>query len=179
MLSSFNHFHWVQSTRHRLWFSTKTCRFYWTKTYVNSVILILNLRWAPHTFSCICFSLKSNSIWGWGSRCLHTFSFCTNYMLRATTCDALIVLSDFKTEVHLHTVDGNVKRACSRILNWRVLNLAACRNAYEDIHGYIVPNVSYLCDIYYFFYALRWNKRIFPCSSIFFTTVKCLCLTVF
>ena len=35
--------HWVQSKRHRLWFSTKTCSSYSTKTYVNSVILILRL----------------------------------------------------------------------------------------------------------------------------------------
>ena len=35
--------HWVQSKRHRLWFSTKTCSCYSTKTYVNNVILILKL----------------------------------------------------------------------------------------------------------------------------------------
>jgi len=35
--------HWVQSKRHRLWFSTKTCSCYSTKTYVDSVILILKL----------------------------------------------------------------------------------------------------------------------------------------
>jgi len=35
--------HWVQKKRHRLWFSTKTCSCYSTKTYVNSAILILKL----------------------------------------------------------------------------------------------------------------------------------------
>ena len=37
------HIHWVQSKRHRLRFSTKTCSCYSTKTYVNRVILILKL----------------------------------------------------------------------------------------------------------------------------------------
>ena len=36
-------YHWVQSKRHRLWFSTKTCSCYSTKTHVNSMILILKL----------------------------------------------------------------------------------------------------------------------------------------
>jgi len=35
--------HWVQSKRHRLWFSTNTCSCYSTKTHINSVILILKL----------------------------------------------------------------------------------------------------------------------------------------
>ena len=35
--------HWVQSKRHRLWFSTKKCSCYSTKTHINSVILILKL----------------------------------------------------------------------------------------------------------------------------------------
>ena len=35
--------HWVQSKRHRLWFSTKTCSCYSTKTYVDRLILILKL----------------------------------------------------------------------------------------------------------------------------------------
>jgi len=33
---------WVQSKRHRLWFSTKTCSCYLTKTYVDSLILSSN-----------------------------------------------------------------------------------------------------------------------------------------
>jgi len=42
------------------------------------------------------YSTKSNSIWGWGSCCLHEFSLSNNYMssLRATTCDTLIVPSE-------------------------------------------------------------------------------------
>ena len=38
-----NKSHWVQSKRHRLWFSTKTSSCYSTKTHVDSGILILNL----------------------------------------------------------------------------------------------------------------------------------------
>ena len=60
------------------------------------VVVTSGLRWAPHTFSCIYFWTKSNSIWGWRSRCLHKFSLSNNYMssLRTTTYDALIVPSD-------------------------------------------------------------------------------------
>jgi len=83
-----------------------------TKTNVNSMILILKfnltslrkiycniksgLRWAPHTFLCICFSTKSTLIWGWGSRYLYEFSLSNNYRssFRITSCDALFVLSD-------------------------------------------------------------------------------------
>ena len=35
--------HWVQSKHPRLWFSTKTCSCHSTKTYVDSLILILKL----------------------------------------------------------------------------------------------------------------------------------------
>jgi len=38
-----HHYHWVRTKRHRLWFSTKTCSCYSTKTYVQSVILLTNL----------------------------------------------------------------------------------------------------------------------------------------
>jgi len=87
------HFHWVQSKRDRLWCSTKTCSCYSTKTHINSVILFLKLNLTllrnkyikmcvllnEDHFSCICFSTKSNSIWGWGSWCLHEFSLSNNY----------------------------------------------------------------------------------------------------
>ena len=87
------HKHWVQSRRHRLWFWTKTCSCYSTKTYVDSVILILKLKLTSlrniyikmyvvlneDHFYCICFSTKSNSIWGWGSYCLHECSLSNNY----------------------------------------------------------------------------------------------------
>ena len=36
-------YHWVQSKRHRLWFSMKTCSCYSMKTRINSMILILKL----------------------------------------------------------------------------------------------------------------------------------------
>jgi len=111
MVNSSCRYNWVQSKRHRLCFLTKTCSCYSTKTYVNSMILDLKLnstllrniyfksglRWAPHTFLCICFSTKSNSIWGWGLCCLHKFLLSNNYtsLLRTTTCDALIVPSEY------------------------------------------------------------------------------------
>ena len=71
-------YHWVQSKCHRLWFSTKTCSCYSTKTYVDSVILILKLNVTSlrniyikmcvvlneDHFLGICFSKKSNSIYG-------------------------------------------------------------------------------------------------------------------
>ena len=85
--------HWVQSKRHKLWFSTKTCSCYSTKTHVDSVVLILKLNLTSMRniyikmcvvlnedhFWCICFSTKSNSIWGWGSCCLCEFSLSDNY----------------------------------------------------------------------------------------------------
>jgi len=85
--------HWIQSKRHRLWFSTKTCSCYSTKTHINSVILILKLNLTSlrniyikmyvvlneDHFYCICFSTKSNSILGWGSCCLREFSLSNNY----------------------------------------------------------------------------------------------------
>jgi len=63
------------------------------KTRVNSVILVLKLNLNSlrniyikmyvmlneDHFICICFSMKSNSIWGWGSRYLHEFSLSNNY----------------------------------------------------------------------------------------------------
>jgi len=87
----------------------RQCSCYSTKTHVNSMILILKLnltslrniymksglRWAAHTFYCICLSTKSNAISGLGSRYLYEFSLSNNYMssLRTATCDALIVPS--------------------------------------------------------------------------------------
>ena len=43
ILAKCQYTHWVQSKHHRLWFSTKTCSCYSTKTHINSVILILKL----------------------------------------------------------------------------------------------------------------------------------------
>jgi len=36
--------HWVQSKRHMLWLLTMTCSCYLTKTYGDSMILILKLK---------------------------------------------------------------------------------------------------------------------------------------
>jgi len=72
--------HWVQSKRHRLWFSTKTCSCCSTKTYVDSLILSsIWLRWETNTLKCRWCSTKSNSIWEWGSCSLHEFSLSNNY----------------------------------------------------------------------------------------------------
>jgi len=92
-----------------LWFSTKSCGCYSTKTHVKSVILIPNLYLNSMRnlfiircvvlnedhFKCICFSAKSKLISVWGSRCLHTFLLCNNYMtsLTTTTYDASFVPS--------------------------------------------------------------------------------------
>ena len=54
--------HWVQSKRHRLWFSMKTCSCYSTKTHINSAILILKLNltwWETYTKICVWCSTKT------------------------------------------------------------------------------------------------------------------------
>jgi len=97
--------HWVQSKRHRLWFSTKTCCCYSTKTHINSAILILKLFLTSlrniytnmcvvlneDYFKCICFSTKSYSI-----AVNNSFRWVTTtlFSLRTITCDALIVPSE-------------------------------------------------------------------------------------
>ena len=54
------HMHWVQSKRHWLWFSKKTCSCYSTKTHIHSVILILKLNLTSlkktYTLKCGCCS---------------------------------------------------------------------------------------------------------------------------
>jgi len=65
--------------------------------YINTFTLyIVFVEHHTHFYVYICFSTKSNSIRGRGSRYLYEFSFSNNYMslLRATTCDALIVPSE-------------------------------------------------------------------------------------
>ena len=91
-----------------LFTNLNSCSCYSTKAHINSMIFIhkLNLTSLRNIYIkcslrtthilCICLSTKSNSIWGWGSCCLHKFPLSNNYMssLRTTTCDALIVPSD-------------------------------------------------------------------------------------
>jgi len=94
--------HWVQTKRHRLWFSTKSCSCYPTKTYVSSVILILKLTSIIYTFKVffvehhapfvymflieVKFNLKMRIVY------VHKFSLSNNYItsLRITTCDAFL-----------------------------------------------------------------------------------------
>jgi len=80
--------------RHGLWFSTKSCSCYSTKT-VNSVILKVVFV-EHHTPFNVCFTSKYNYIWGWGLRYLHKFSLSSNYMtsLRTTTSNASFEPSD-------------------------------------------------------------------------------------
>ena len=62
---------------------------------LRNIYIKSGLRWAPHTDLCICFSTKSNSIWGWESHYLYEFLLSNNNMssLRTKICDALIVPS--------------------------------------------------------------------------------------
>ena len=105
--------HWVQSKRHRLWFSTKTCSCYLTKTYVDSLILSSNwiwLRWETNTLKCVWCSTKTTCTFNvYVSRrsqiqfededhaVYMSFRLVTNTLssLRTTTCDALIVPSAY------------------------------------------------------------------------------------
>ena len=52
--------HWVQSKRHMLWFSTKTCSCNSTKTHINSAILILklNLTSLRNIYTNLCVMLR-------------------------------------------------------------------------------------------------------------------------
>ena len=103
--------HWVQSKRHRLWFSTKTCSCYSTKTYVDSLILSSNwiwLRWETNTLKCVWCSTKTpfNVYVSQRSQIQFededhavymSFRLVTTTLssLRTTACDALIVPSDY------------------------------------------------------------------------------------
>ena len=77
----------------------RQCSCYSMKSRVNSMILILKLnltslrniniiliksglRWAPHTFLCICFSMKSNSNWGLDHAIYISFHWVTTTCLR-------------------------------------------------------------------------------------------------
>ena len=102
------HPHWVQLKHHRLWFSTKTCSCYSTKTYVDNVILILKLNWISLRNICIkmCVVLNEDHIYVSQRSQIHfkdedhavhmSFRWVTTTLssLRTTTCDALIVPSD-------------------------------------------------------------------------------------
>jgi len=77
----------------------RQCSCYSMKSRVNSMILILKLnltslrniniiliksglRWAPHTFLCICFLMKSNSNWGLDHAIYISFHWVTTTCLR-------------------------------------------------------------------------------------------------
>jgi len=122
------HNHWVQSKRHRLWFSTKTCSCYSTKNYVDSLILSSNwiwLRWETNTLKCVWCSTKTTFNVNVSQRSQIQFededhavymSFrwvtTTLSLLRTTACDALIVPSDnghiCVTELHPRQQPGPV-----------------------------------------------------------------------
>jgi len=112
--ASISHTHWVQSKRHRLWFSTKTCSCYSTKTHINSVILILRLnltslrniitlvhknvcgakRWPLLMYMFL--NEVNKKIEDEDHTVNITFRWVTTtlFLLRTTTCDSLFVPSD-------------------------------------------------------------------------------------
>ena len=146
-------YHWVQSKRHMLWFSTKACSCYSTKTYVDSLILSSHwiwLRWETNTSKCVWCSTKTTFN-------VHVFvsqqsqiqfedavymSFCwvttTLSSLRTTACDALIVPSGYDTNLIRYTctwhkvsklilLDFNNKM---NVLGWSTVNQTnTCANA--------------------------------------------------
>jgi len=103
-------YHWVQSKRHRLWFSTKSCSCYSTKTFVNSVILILKVNLTSiRNIYIKCSSLSTTYMFVYVSQrsqiqfededhvvymrlCWVTTTLSS---LRTTTCDAIIVPSAY------------------------------------------------------------------------------------
>ena len=104
------HIHWVQSKRHRLWFSTKTCSCNSTKTYEDSLILSSNwiwLRWETNTLKYVWCSTKTTFNVYVSQRSQIQFEdedhvvymsvrwvTTTLSSLRTTACYALIVPSD-------------------------------------------------------------------------------------
>jgi len=103
------HKHWVQAKRHRLWFSTKICSCYSTKTNANSVVIILKLNltsmrnifikgvWcSTKTTLNVYISHRSQiQVENKDQAIYISFRWSNNYMslLRTTTCDALFVPS--------------------------------------------------------------------------------------
>jgi len=101
--------HWVQSKRHMLWFLTKICSWYSTKTYVDSLILSSNwiwLRWETNTLKCVWCSMKTTFNLYVSHRShiqfededhavYMSFRWVTTSLssLRTTACDAVIVPS--------------------------------------------------------------------------------------
>jgi len=105
--------HWVQLKSHRLWFSTKTCSCYSTKTHIHSVICTLKSsnwiwpRWETYTWKCVWCSTKTtyNVYVSQRSQIIFededhavniSFRWVTTtlFSLRTTSCDALFVPSD-------------------------------------------------------------------------------------
>jgi len=121
--------HWVQSKRHRLFFSTKTCSCYSTKTHINSVILILklNLTSLRHIYINICVVLNEDHFKCIFNLRMRIMLFCMSFRwvtttlssLRTTICDALIVPSVSKKVNNCgfsHSADG--LRSYQQQANW-------------------------------------------------------------
>ena len=120
--SSLFHTQWVQSKRHRLWFSTKTvklllnensCKQHDPHSLIECDFVekhYMHEKWSSLSTTHILMYMFLNkvmySIWGLGSRYLYEFLLSNNYMssLRTTTCDALIVPSYTWTEAFMISV---------------------------------------------------------------------------
>jgi len=99
------HYHWVQSKRHRLWFSSKTCCCYLTKTHINSVILILklNLTSLRNIYIKMCVVLNEVKFNLWRFDCTQ-WDLCTFNIIVMTLlfiCRRPCTLQQLASEVHL------------------------------------------------------------------------------
>jgi len=172
------HIYWVQSKRHRLWFShMKACSCYSTKTYIYSVILILKLNLTSLRniyikmcvvlneghFLYICFSTKSNSIRGWGSCCLHSLSnndtiFVENHNLWRFHC----------TQWYLHKIKMEYVMFYSRCI--KQLKVVRSTNLYmqtnqrttERVTFIIIPSLTLL-----FLRIVRKPLKLISCTCMF------------
>jgi len=129
--------------------------------------------------------MKSNSIWGWGSCCLHEFSLSNNYLfsLRTTTCDTLIVPSEIiyfekrKVQVLMEHLNKNlnilkhnnllvslVEHGMPLLVS--MLNLLYLKNKFQ--RHQMKYNVNHLKEsrTSQFWHPLRPNARTMSSSSL-------------
>jgi len=120
--------HWVQSKHTGCGSQRKQCSCYSTKTNVNSNLIWL--RWETytlkvvfvehHTQICvyICFSTKSNSIWGWGSRYLYEFLLSNNNMSSLRTKPQSVTLWLYPVNIAFKKVFLTIKVRLGIIIIW-------------------------------------------------------------
>jgi len=121
-------------------------------------------------------STKSNSIWRWGSCCLHEFSLSNNYMfsLRTTTCDALIVPSDY-TQWRCRSL-----QLLFSLVVWRTKSISVFVNMYFLVTNVCMSSKPILW--YLNMFSIGWHS--FKCcinlltrenrrNSVVFWLIKC------